>query len=235
MNRRDWAAKDFYGLLGVNRKATPRELKTAYRAMALKHHPDANNGDARAEERFKGILEAFSVLNDPAQRSHYDRLRAIEASDEMRRAAGFGKFRVDLSAMWPGMAPPVRGNDLTAEVVLTHKEARQGRLVRLDCPDHRRPTRTAIVYLHPGVIDGEQIFVKGKGGFGRNGGEFGDLRINVRVQPLIVRGWEVAYEPGPRTWEDAMASIGSSAQAVRAVLKEIFGNGAGHPPPGGTR
>lgn len=232
MNRRDWATKDFYGVLGVNRKATPRELKLAYRAMAFKHHPDANNGDARSEERFKGIIEAYSTLEDPVQRSLYDRARAIEASNEVRQAAGFGKFRVDVSAMWPGMGPPVRGNDLTAEVVLTHKEARQGVLVRLDCPDYRRPTRTAIVYLHPGVLDGEQVFVKGKGGFGRNGGGFGDLRINVKVTPMIVRGWEVAYEPGPRTWEDAMASINNSAQTVRAVLKEVFGNGRGHPPSG---
>jgi len=57
--------KDFYQVLGVAEKATPDDIKKAYRKLAKKHHPDANPNDASAAERFKEIGEAYSVLSDP--------------------------------------------------------------------------------------------------------------------------------------------------------------------------
>ncbi len=56
-------------MLGVKRDATEAEIKKSYRALAMKHHPDANNGDARAEERFKGIVQAYEVLSRATERS----------------------------------------------------------------------------------------------------------------------------------------------------------------------
>lgn len=71
--------KDLYEILGVNEKATPEEIKKAYRRLARRHHPDANQGDARAEERFKEISGAYDVLSDPEKRSQYDQLRSGRA------------------------------------------------------------------------------------------------------------------------------------------------------------
>lgn len=66
-------ARDFYEVLGVSRTATEKEIKSAYRKLARKYHPDVNPGDKAAEARFKEINQAFEVLSDPEKRKKYDR------------------------------------------------------------------------------------------------------------------------------------------------------------------
>jgi curved DNA-binding protein len=68
--------KDYYKDLGLERTATPAEIKKAYRTLVKKHHPDKNNGDKASEERFKVISEANEVLSDPEKRKKYDQLGA---------------------------------------------------------------------------------------------------------------------------------------------------------------
>jgi len=65
-------AKDYYQILGVNRKAEEKDIKSAYRKLARKHHPDVNPNDKGAEARFKEISEAYDVLSDPEKRKLYD-------------------------------------------------------------------------------------------------------------------------------------------------------------------
>src|SRR6187200_287137 len=83
---------DFYNTLGVPRNASDADIKTAYRKLAMAHHPDRNNGSKEAEEKFKAITEAYDVLRDPDKRSLYDRYG--EAG--LRGGAG-GFHHVDLS------------------------------------------------------------------------------------------------------------------------------------------
>lgn len=66
--------KDYYKVLGVDRKASAEDIKRAYRKLAMQVHPDRNPGDKRAEDRFKEINEAYQVLSDPQKRSRYDQL-----------------------------------------------------------------------------------------------------------------------------------------------------------------
>jgi curved DNA-binding protein len=66
--------KDYYKVLGVERKATQDEIKKAYRKLAMKYHPDHNPGDKKAEEKFKEINEAYQVLGDEKQRGRYEQL-----------------------------------------------------------------------------------------------------------------------------------------------------------------
>ena len=64
---------DYYKILGVGKNASEEEIKKAYRKLARKYHPDTNQGDKKAEERFKEISQAHDVLSDPEKRKAYDR------------------------------------------------------------------------------------------------------------------------------------------------------------------
>jgi molecular chaperone DnaJ len=78
--RREWFDKDYYAVLGVPKNATHAEIKKAYRKLAQQHHPDANAGNAAAEERFKEISAAYDVVGDEAKRASYDRAREMGAA-----------------------------------------------------------------------------------------------------------------------------------------------------------
>jgi molecular chaperone DnaJ len=84
---------DFYAVLEIARTASDDEIKTAYRKLAMRYHPDRNNGSADAEEKFKQITEAYDVLRDPNKRAAYDRYG--EAG--LRGGGGGGFHHVDLS------------------------------------------------------------------------------------------------------------------------------------------
>jgi len=73
-NNRIMDYKDYYKILGVERKASADEIRTAYRKLAMKYHPDKNPGDKKAEDSFKEINEAYQVLSDDQKRARYDQL-----------------------------------------------------------------------------------------------------------------------------------------------------------------
>ena len=66
------AKRDYYEVLGVDKKASEDEIKKAYRKIAIKYHPDRNPGDKEAEEKFKEAAEAYDVLHDEQKRKQYD-------------------------------------------------------------------------------------------------------------------------------------------------------------------
>ena len=82
------AKRDYYEVLGVSRSASEDELKKAYRKVAMKHHPDRNPGDKKAEEKFKEASEAFEVLGDREKRARYDQFG--HAADGL--GSGMGGF-----------------------------------------------------------------------------------------------------------------------------------------------
>jgi molecular chaperone DnaJ len=150
MNR-DWVEKDFYQVLGVSKGSSADEIKKAYRKLAQQNHPDANPGDAAAEERFKDISEAYATLSDPDQRKEYDQLRQMVDSGGFRGfgapgPGGFGaggqRIRMeDLSDLLGGMggglgdlfgsggrpqSGPQRGADLATELSLSFEDAIAG-------------------------------------------------------------------------------------------------------------
>src|SRR5215207_5890503 len=92
--------KDYYEVLGVSRTASEKEIRSAYRRLARKHHPDLNPGDKAAEAKFKEIGEAYEVLSDTEKRQKYDRYghrweqaEAAEAAARQSGFSGFGGFR----------------------------------------------------------------------------------------------------------------------------------------------
>lgn len=179
-NNKEWMQTDFYAVLGVRKDATELEIKKSYRALARKHHPDANNGDSRAEERFKGIVQAYDVLSKASERSRYDRLRMVVPLGGLR-PSGFKQHADTGAAFRPVYQPPVRGRDLEARVVLSTKEARRGLTVPVETVEAGRTSRTVFVRIPAGVDDGQRIKVEGRGGYGLNGGKTGDLYVTARV------------------------------------------------------
>ena len=89
MSQQDWLEKDFYRVLGVSKDADAKAIKKAYRTKARDLHPDRHPEDPSAEDRFKEVGEAYSVLNDPEQRQQYDAVRAM-AGGRARFASGAG-------------------------------------------------------------------------------------------------------------------------------------------------
>ena len=106
MSTKDFLEKDYYKALGVAKTAKPAEIKAAYRKLARKYHPDANKGDTSAEERFKEISEAYSVLSDEKRRKEYDEARSLFGGGfrvppaPARASGGFGGF--DLGDIFSG-------------------------------------------------------------------------------------------------------------------------------------
>ncbi|AEW95675.1 MULTISPECIES: molecular chaperone DnaJ [Streptomycetaceae] len=159
MSTKDFLEKDYYKVLGVPKDATEAEIKKAYRKLARENHPDANKGDAKAEERFKEISEAADVLSDAKRRKEYDDARALFGNGGFRGpggAGGPGGFNFDLGDLFggggqggggfggglgdvfgglfggrggPTRTQPRRGQDIETEVTLSFTEAVHGETV----------------------------------------------------------------------------------------------------------
>src|SRR3954452_398046 len=97
MSTREYVEKDYYAALGVPKDASAADIKKAYRKLARENHPDKNTGDTKAEDRFKEVSEAYSVLSDVERRKEYDEARTLFGS-------GGGRFRTPGGAGGPGGA-----------------------------------------------------------------------------------------------------------------------------------
>jgi molecular chaperone DnaJ len=147
--RREWFEKDYYQVLGVPKNASAAEIKKAYRKLAQQFHPDANPGNAQAEERFKEISAAYDVIGDADKRPRYDEVREMAASGV--GAGGFpggwsggpggGSVRFedlgDLGDLFGGLfggaggraRQAARGADLETEVTVSFDDAMPGTTV----------------------------------------------------------------------------------------------------------
>jgi molecular chaperone DnaJ len=90
--QREWFEKDYYSVLGVSKDATEKDISRAYKKLAKQHHPDANPGNAAAEERFKEVSAAYDVLGDKDKKSEYDEVRRMVAAGVGPGGPGAGGF-----------------------------------------------------------------------------------------------------------------------------------------------
>jgi molecular chaperone DnaJ len=150
------AQRDLYSVLGVDKKASPDEIKKAYRKLARKYHPDTNLGDKQAEERFKEISAAYDVLGDADKRKQYDRGGFFSGTGPGGGAGGpnfdAGSFSDILSNLFGGGAGggggagrtgargprAERGRDLEAEVSISFEQSVEGAQIPLAVPTSQR-------------------------------------------------------------------------------------------------
>jgi molecular chaperone DnaJ len=143
-------ADDYYKVLGVEKKASQDDIKKAYRKLARRYHPDRNPGDPKAEERFKGISEAYDVLGDPEKRRKYDRGGSIFAGGGSpfggsagADPGGFSDILSDLfgsatGGRFGGRTKPQaeKGRDLETEVSISFAQAVAGAQVPVAVTTH---------------------------------------------------------------------------------------------------
>ncbi|MDH5696549.1 MAG: DnaJ domain-containing protein [Dehalococcoidia bacterium] len=198
------AGKDYYSILGVNRGASEREIKQAYRRLARKHHPDVNPGDKSAEAKFKQINEAYEVLSDREKRQKYDQFGDQWQYADQFAQAGWqqapswnfsqggtifrfseeevgGLFDDLLRGFTTGThsrrAQPRRGRGIEHPVEVTLDEAYHGATRTLSLENGKRLE----VKIPPGVKDGSRVRIAGKGRQGYGG--VGDLYLVISVKP----------------------------------------------------
>ena len=137
------AKRDFYDVLGVNNNASPEELKSAYRKLAVKYHPDKNPGDKASEDKFKEASEAYGILSDQEKKQNYDNFgHAAFEGGGGRQSGGFGGFGgADFSDIFEDFFGDFggsgrsrgrrnasnRGSDLRYDLSITLEEAYEGK------------------------------------------------------------------------------------------------------------
>ncbi len=200
MAAKDLYEKDFYKVLGIDKKAGADEIKKKYRALARELHPDKNKGDSVKEEKFKGISEAYEILSDTKKRAEYDEARSLYERGGFRAPMGGGQQGGDFNDMFGGGNPqdifanlfgggrrgPRKGQDLQTEASISFRESIIGTTLDLRLATDRGADQNITARVPAGVNDGAKIRVKGKGAPGEAGP--GDLFILLHVKPHPVFG-----------------------------------------------
>lgn len=212
--------KNYYFILGVPRGATAEQVRSAYRLLVRKYHPDLNHSPW-AEEKLKSLNEAYEVLGDPDKRREYDTtfpapffFRGSAATPPPgaaprattpppRESARAGRPAT------PGKGPlrPQRGEDMDVKLLLPMEDAALGGMqeVTLNLPE-LDGARTFHVRIPAGIQPGQRIRLKGQGRAGFMGGEAGDMLLVVEFAPhprfrldgldlhtsLLITPWEAA-------------------------------------------
>lgn len=202
--------KDYYTILGVNKKATKDEIKKAYRSLAKKYHPDKTNGDKVLEEKFKEISEAYEVLSHDENRKKYDELGA-NWKNQQQQGGGPGGF--DYSQYYANTGGQGRHQTYEGDPEMFSdffnnifgggysgasgrpKPSRKGQNYSTEMEmtlEEAYHGGIRIININgkklrlttkPGTRDKQKIKLAGKGSPGINGGSFGDLIITIHIIP----------------------------------------------------
>jgi curved DNA-binding protein len=194
---------DYYKLLGIDKTAPPKDVKSAFRKLARKYHPDLNPNDKDAKRKFQQINEANEVLSDPEKRKKYDQYgKDWQHSDQFEKQRQYeqqpsesrgrryasaqqeGDFSDFFESLFGGAAPGrgrsrqvrFRGEDFTTELNLELTDAYKSHKRTLNVNGEK-----IRINIPAGIENGQTIKIAGHGGKGTNGGPDGDLYITFTI------------------------------------------------------
>ncbi|MFP4026621.1 MAG: molecular chaperone DnaJ [Candidatus Brocadiia bacterium] len=204
--------KDYYDILGVSADASQEEIRKAYRKLAKKYHPDRNKGSTAAQERFKEISEAHTVLTDPEKRKKYDKLRqakqgggdfnfeeffggkskggrARKGGAEFEGAGGFGDLFSNIFGSGRGAgreySPQQKGRDIHSRVTVSFEKAAKGGKVTVQVPRMQECKRCG----GTGAAPGTKVDICPRcGGRGRVSSGLGDFSVSQVCPQCFGRG-----------------------------------------------
>src|SRR5260221_11262002 len=206
--------KDYYAVMGVDRKASAEDIKKAYRKLARKYHP-AVSKEPGAEEKFKEVGEAYETLKDPEKRAAYDRLGSHSPGQDFRpppdweKQFGGGSFSfddLDLGDLFshfsggrrrggPGggkIRGPGEDYEVTAHISLEDAYRGAEGDPQLEVAEYdeqgvpRRVRRAFKARIPKGATDGQRLRLPGKGGKGLNGGRDRELYVHIALHPHLL-------------------------------------------------
>lgn len=190
------AKKDYYDTLGVHKSADEKAIKQAYRKLAKRYHPDTNQGDKNAEQKFKEVTEAYNVLSDKEKKKMYDQY-GTAAFEEGRGNGGFhgntqeyhfeGGNMDDIfgdlfgSGFCGRKSATRKGADIHSNITIGFEEAAFGCDKVFQLQEDRRVSSIQ-VHIPAGIDEGKSVRLKGKGQPGFGGAEAGDLLLKVHIR-----------------------------------------------------
>jgi len=225
--------QDLYKVLGVSRNASDDDVRRAYRKMAKENHPDLHPGDKQAEDTFKRISAAFAILGDPEKRRRYDAGEIDESGQERaphhsyreyadgaggyqyHSRGGFEDFGDIFGDIFGRGGPRGRGGefhmagmDYRYHLEIDFLEAALGAKKRVSLPEGD----TLDITVPAGVIDGQVLRLRGKGGPGVGRGQAGDalIELSIRTHPVFQRDGDDIIVEVPLSVDEAV--LGAKVQ-----------------------
>jgi len=185
--------RDCYEVLGVTKTTSEKEIKKAYKKLAMKYHPDRNPDNPVAQERFREVKAAYEILNDPEKREQYDDFgHSAFENGQARGRGGFGQsgggdFNDMFGDMFgqrqqqrqePRRPQPQNGSDIILKIELTLEECVDGCNKEVRLPNTTNPLA---VVIPAGINQGQRVRVPGQGNPGTLGAARGDLFVEIDI------------------------------------------------------
>jgi len=220
--------KDYYKILGLEtNRVNNEQIKIAFREQAKKYHPDVNGGNARTEERFKDINEAYRVLSNSSTKRKYDRMwnshvaKKQAKQEEQNSRRDKDSIVGDFFNMFFGTPVetneetniktkkknPIKGENVETEINVGIEDAYYGTEKKISLRTVNGKMKTFSVKIPEGIRDGEKIRLLGQGKQGSNGGRNGDMFIKINIQDnnkFKLKGYDVVTDLFITPWEAAL-------------------------------
>ena len=219
--------KDYYKILGLeSNKATPEEIKAAYREQAKKYHPDINSENSFSEEKFKDINEAYKVLSSPISRKKYDRMwnsnigkkKKFEESKREEGSIFSNFFNMFFGEQLKNKEEknqkkreklPIKGENIDTEIDVSIEAAYYGQDKKISLRAQDGKMKNFTIKIPAGIRNGEKIRLIGQGKKGENGGKNGDLLIKINIKDdkrFSLRGIDLYTDLRIAPWEAVLGT-----------------------------